>query len=138
MAKYGPSSVTIQVDDSGGTPRDLSANILTINGFKVNSILEDSNGFGVSWRESLAVGIRFVDDIVLGGFYDDATNDVHAVLSGVAATVGQATRTFQLTYGGGLSSSVECNIMDYARNPAREGLTRFEATLKATGAVTEV
>jgi hypothetical protein len=61
VAKYGPSSVTITLDDSGGTARDLSQYIISIGGIKINAGMVDSTGFGDSWTESLSTGKRFMD-----------------------------------------------------------------------------
>lgn len=138
MAKYGSNSVTINVDNSGGTPVDMSQHVLEINGIEIEAILEESHSFGDAWFESLAVGLRRMAPVVLGGFYDDAAStgpDVifNAVANGPAAT----TRTFQVVYGASKSTSVETLIAKYGRKLSRGALHRYETTLQPTGAVTE-
>lgn len=138
MAKYGSNSVTVNYDNSGGTPVDMSQHTLDINGVEIEAILEETHSFGDSWFESLAVGLRKMADVVLGGFYDDAAStgpDVvyNAVVSGPTS----ATRTLQIIYGASKSTSVETLNMKYGRKLARGVLHKYEVTLRPTGTVTE-
>lgn len=138
MAKYGSNSVTINFDNSGGTPVNMSDYILTINGVDIEAILEESHSFGKSWREFLATGIRQVGEITLGGFYDDtASSGPDAIFNAVASGPSAGTRTLQVVYGGGKSTSVECVIKAYNRRPVRGELTKFEVVLAPSGQVTE-
>lgn len=139
MAKYGSSSVTINVDDSGGTPRDLTQYTLSLSAMEVESILEESHGFGDSWREHLAVGLRQMSPIVIEGFYDDtATTGPHVTLIDLADAPADATKTITVVWGGGKSTAIECLISKYSRIPERGKLTRFRAELQPTGQNTEV
>lgn len=138
MAKYGSNSVVVNYDNSGGTPVDMSQHTLDINGVEVEAILEETHSFGDSWFESLAVGLRRMADVVLGGLYDDAAStgpDViyNAVVSGPTST----TRTLQIVYGSTKSTSVETLNMKYGRKLARGALQKYEVVLRPTGAVTE-
>lgn len=137
MANYGPNSLQIQVDDSGGVLRNMTAYILTINDVSVEAVMEETQAFGKAWKESLATGVRFMAPIVLGGLYDDVANGPDAVFVGVASGPAAATRTFQVTYGAAKSTSVETLVAKYVRKPDRNALTKFEATLQPTGTVTE-
>lgn len=137
MSNYGPSSLVIMVDDSGGTPRNMTAFILTINDVSVEAVMEETQAFGKAWKESLATGVRFLQPIVLGGLYDDVANGPDAVFVGVASGPSATTRTFAVTYGGAKSTSVETLISKYSRKPDRNALLKFEATLQPTGTVTE-
>lgn len=138
MANYGPSSIIVQVDDSAGVLRVMTPYILSINDISIEAVMEETQSFGDAWRESLAVGVRFMGDIVLGGLFDDAASTgPDAIFIGVATGPTVATRTFSIAYGGTKTTSVETLIQKYVRKPDRNALTKFEATLRPTGAVTE-
>lgn len=138
MAKYGSNSVTISVDDAGGTLRDMTQHTLDINGVEIEAILEESHSFGDAWFESLAVGLKRMADVVLGGLYDDtATTGPDVVYNNFPAGPSASTRTFTCAYGGSKSTSVESLLMKYGRKLQRGALHKYEATLRPTGAVTE-
>lgn len=138
MAVYGPTNIIIKVDDSGGVLRTMTPYILTINDVSIEAVMEESQSFGDAWRESLATGVRFMADINLGGLYDDtAATGPDVVFKGVASSPTEATRTFEITYGGTKTTSVETLIQKYSRKPDRNGLTKYDVTLRPTGAVTE-
>lgn len=139
MAKYGSSSVSINVDDSAGVARDLSQYIRNDVMVEIESILTESHAFGDSWVEQLAVGLRKLGAIPLEGFYDDtATSGPHVVLSDLATGPASITKTITIVWGGGKSVAVETLISKYARKASPGTLTGFSATLTPTGAVTEV
>lgn len=139
MANYGPANIAISFDDSGGTLRVITPFILSINDIAVEAALEETQAFGKSWRESLATGIRFMADIVMGGLFDDTTvTGPDVVFKGVASAPSTATRTFTIGYGAALTTTVETVLFKYVRKPDRNGLTKFEASARPTGAVTEV
>jgi len=139
MAKYGSSSVTINVDDSGGVARDLTQYIRNSVVAEIESILTQSHAFGDSWLEFLAVGLRKLGPIDLEGFYDDtATSGPHVVLSDLATGPASITKTITIVWGGGKSVASEALINKYARKSMPGALTEFKAQLTPTGAVTEV
>src|SRR5438045_9625531 len=108
MANYGPTSLAITFDDSGGTPRVMTPYILTVNDVSVEAALEETQAFGKAWRESLATGIRFMQDIVLGGLFDDtAATGPDAVFNAPAPTPATATRSLLIGYGGPTTWTVE-------------------------------
>lgn len=139
MAKYGPASITVEYDNSGGTPVDISQHVLTINDVDVEELLEEVHSFGDDWEESLPIGIGRMAPITLGGIYDDAADgpdDLFAdrIPEGPAAN----TRTLTITWGGSKTTSVETFLQMFKRQAARDGLTKFEVTLQPTADVTEV
>lgn len=140
MAKYGSSSIVIEIDSTeGGTLSDISQYVQTINGVEVEAILQESHSFGDSWFEHLATGMRKMNPVVLGGFYDDtATTGPNAIFINVQDSPADATRTLKITWGGTKTTTVEVWIQKYTRQATRNELTRFEATLQPSGAVTEV
>ena len=139
MAKYGSNSLTIQVDSTeGGSLSDISNYITSINGVEVEAVLAESHAFGDSWFEHLATGLRKMNPVVLGGFYDDtASTGPNAIFVGVQDSPADQTRTLQITWGGSKTTTVEVWIQKYSRMATRNELTRFEVTLQPTGAVTE-
>jgi hypothetical protein len=138
VAKYASPSVVIEIDDSGGTPVDISQHVLEMNGIEIETLLEEGQTFGDSWFESFAVGIRKLADITLSGFYDDtALTGPDVLLNAVFTAPTTTTRTLKVTYGGGKSTAVEVIIYKYKRLPVRNGMTKYEVMLRPTGAVTE-
>lgn len=137
MAKYGPSSVAITLDDSGGTARNLSQYITSIGGIKINAGMVDSTGFGDSWKESLSTGVRSMDDISIEAWYDDTSNTTDAVLGDVANGPADQQKTLVVTYGGSKTTTVEGWIVDYERVLDRDSLHLVRATFRPSGAATE-
>ena len=139
MAKYGSNSLRIDFDDSGASPVDMSQHILEINAVRVEAILEESHSFGDSWFESLATGLRRMQDLELSGFYDDAASTgPDVIFNAVFSAPADATRTLKFTWGGSKTTSVETLIMFYERRAAVATLHRYTVGLRPTGTVTEV
>ena len=137
MAKYGPSSVAITLDDSGGTARNLSQYIISIGGIKINAGMVDSTGFGDSWAESLSTGLRSMDDITIEAWYDDTSNTTDAVLGDVANGPADQQKTLVVTYGASKTPTVEGWITDYERVLDKDSLHIVRATFRPSGAATE-
>jgi hypothetical protein len=131
VAKYGSSSLVIEFDNSGGTLVDITQHVTGINGINIEAILEEGTTYGDSWVEQLFTGVKQVPDITIDGFYDDtASTGPNALFNDVGAT-----RTLKLTFGGSNTATVETVIKSYARNPVRKELTKYQAVLAPTGAV---
>ena len=138
MAKYGSNSVTINFDNSGGTPVDMSQHVLECNGVEIEAILEESHSFGDAWFESLGTGLRKMAPVVLMGLYDDTSSTgPDAIFNAVNSGPSVSTRTLQIVYGSTKSTSVETLIAKYTRKIARQVLHKYEVTLQPSGAVTE-
>lgn len=139
MAKYGSGSIVIMFDNSGGTPVNMTAYVLTFNGMDIEGVTEDSTPFGVTWREFLAAGMRGITEITLGGMYDDtATTGPDVIFNAPASAPSTATRTLTVTWGGTKTTSAETFIRSYRRRPAVGTITKYEVALQPTGTVTEV
>ena len=137
MAKYGPSSVAVTLDESGGTARNLSQYITSLGGIIINAGMVDSTGFGDSWKESLSTGVRSMDDISIEAWYDDTSNTTDAVLGDVANGPADQQKTLVVTYGGSKTTTVEGWIVDYERVLDRDSLHVVRATFRPSGAATE-
>ena len=143
MANRGQPDFAITVTTTSATAafRDISQQVLTFNGWNIEAVLQQSDAFGDAWREHLYTGIRQMDDLTLGGFYEDT-----ATATGVNAIFGNATdlgaeREMELNAGLGVVGASEISHFDiivksYKRQPTRGELTAFELVVTPTGAVT--
>ena len=114
----------------------MSQYVQEIGGIEIEALTEDSGGFGDSWEEVLATGLKKVGGLTIKGIYDDtATTGPNVIWNAAGNTT---SRTLKVTWGGSKTTSVETIITKYVRAPQRGALTKFEVTLAATGAVTEV
>jgi hypothetical protein len=140
MAKYGPASLRVEYDNSAGTLVDISQHVLEINDVSVENLVEMTRSFGDSWDESLPIGVGKMSDVTISGVYDDtaATAPDALFANRVPELPGANTRTLKLTWGGTKTTSVETVLMKYDRTADRTALTKWSATLRPTGAVTEV
>jgi len=87
--------VKILLDDSGGTPRDISASVSTIGGVGLNNEQVDVTTLSDSVMQYLSG--RGDSTIELGGpFNNTATTGAHGVLSGLNGTNTAATLTIQI------------------------------------------
>ena len=75
MAKYGPSVVTVTIDDApGGTPRIITPYVTSIGGIGLEAITQQTNPFGVAFESHTPVGLDKVADIPIAGFLDDTAS----------------------------------------------------------------
>ena len=137
MAKYGSNSLSVSLDNSGGTPVAMTAYITAINAVTVEALLEESHSFGDSWFESLATGMRRMSPVEISGIYDDAAAGPDAIFNSPASAPSTSTRTLLITWGGSKTTSVETVITSFTRGATRNELTSYSVTLTPTGTVTE-
>ena len=128
MAKYGSNSQSFSVNGV-----DVTQYIDTFNGLDIESMTQETHTFGDEWVEELATGVSNGNEFTLGGFYDDENNGPKTVFQ---ANRGQVV-PIVLTWGGANTSTFNALIRRWRRLPTRGQLTRFEAVLKPSGAVTE-
>lgn len=134
MANFGYDDLTVEIDDAvSGSLQDISNEVWTINGMDVQAVLQESHGAGDSWMEKLFTGLKQAADITITGPYDDGAGTATGYLQGGEGEV----RTFQLTWDGTATSTVEVLIQSFKRLPARGTVTGYEAILVPTGAVVE-
>ena len=67
MANSTPAGIVIMYDNSGGTPVDITAHVLSINDIDIESVLEEVRPLGVSWDKFLPIGVAKVAAIELSG-----------------------------------------------------------------------
>ena len=138
MATKGQADTQVRVTTTSATAafQDISNQVMEITGLKAEALVEESDAFGDSWRENLYTGIRRQDDIVLSGILDDVA------ASGVKAIFGQATDLgaervikVNVTTASGVRKT-DVIVLSYEDQPTRGALTRFQVTLRPTGALT--
>ena len=137
--KSTPADIIITLDDAGGDARIITPYVLTINDVDIESLMEETHPFGVSWEESLPIGIGRMAPIELGGLWDDtAVLGPDVMFSGAAPQTPATTqRTLEITWYTGKTTAVECYVTSYKRTADRNGLTKWSATLQPTGTVQE-
>ena len=140
MANYGPADLTIEYDNSGGTPVDITAHVLTINDVDVENITEEVRPFGAAWDVHLTIGVGRVPIIELGGVYDDiAATGPDALFAGrVPEGPGAASRTLILTWGSTKTTTVETILVAYRRTEDKNAVVKWMARIQPTGPVVEV
>lgn len=138
MSKYGSASVTITLDDSGGTPRIITAFVLSMGGLKITNKTQISTAYGDAWEKALVTGIRAGTPIALSGLFDDTA--VTGTLATLTVTDADAvpgfTRTLSIVVGGGHTYLAEVILADSTVAPKTNALTDFAATLNPTGTIT--
>lgn len=133
FARFGFPDLQVEVDDSGGTPVDLTTFIDTIGGQSKEAVLEEITAAGDADERWAAVGLNRHGEITLGGKYDDtASVGPEVVLNSVGDT-----RTLKFTYGSTKTFQVECILKSFAVGMTQGSLHTFEAVLRPTGASIE-
>jgi len=138
MAKYGSASVTITLDDSGGTPRIITGFVLSMGGLKITNKTQPSTPFGVGWEQTLVTGMRAGDKIQLQGLYDDTADTGTAatlLVTDADAAIG-FTRALVIVVGGAKTYTAEVILEESSINPKTGALTEYSATLQPTGTIT--
>jgi hypothetical protein len=135
--KYGSPSVTVTLDDSGGTPRVITGHVLTMGGAKITANMMPSHTFGDAWEEHTPTGLQKGEDMTLEGFWDTtATTGPHAVFGTLDSSPQGTTRTLVIVFGDSKTVTMEVRQVDYEVLAVVGELTKFRALLRPTGAVT--
>jgi hypothetical protein len=129
--KHGSAEVTISYDDGpGGTPRTITAFILTMGAVKLSSQFDPSTPYGASVMSKLPTGLTEIPDIDLEGFWDDtATTGPHTVFLAPDTSPQAATRTLAIVFGNSKTWTSEGYLMEYEVLAKAGNLTRFKAKL---------
>lgn len=141
MAKYGPSVVTVTIDDApGGTPRIITPYVTSIGGIGLESITEQTNPFGVTSEQHTPVGLDKTADIDIQGFFDDtAAVGPKAVffvaanwaLDKAPASVGRVLVILAAT---AMTFTVTVHLVKAEIGLKRDGLTEYTATVRQKSA----
>ena len=90
MAKFpADGSSYIEVDDSGGTPRNLSPYVDEIQLLGQKVVFLDVTGLSDTGPSGVIAGIQLSQDFILRGAFDDQTiTGPDAVLTGIVGQIG--------------------------------------------------
>jgi len=125
MAKQTGLGDYLAVDDSGGTPRDIS-NDIGDYGINISQELIETTGLDKSARERIT-GMSD-SDVTLNGFFNPASNKSHDVFK-----TRTGTRTFDLRIGGNTSSNpklaMEMQVASYNISRGSDGSLTWTAGL---------
>ncbi len=135
MAKYGGKDFALSF-----AGQNMTAHIQTINGFDVEALTVDGKPFGQATPKPIPTGDLQYSDVEVGGLYDDtAVTGPDAVFRGNLPT-GPATASSALvmTWGGTKTTTTQAFCVKFTRKATKNQITEFSATLRITGALTEV
>jgi hypothetical protein len=128
MAKESGIGVTVTVDDSGGTGRDISNDVGSLQ-FATPRGVQDVTGVDSAANERLQLLADFSITLT-GAAFNDAANLSHAVFSTVPST--SVARTTALAHSGN-TLSCETLYSDYQLSRSQAG----ELTWSAPGALSD-
>ena len=128
MAKESGLGMTVAVDDSGGSARTISNDIVSID-FSTPRGVQDVTGVNSSGMERLLLLADF--SVTISGVFNDASNMSHDVFKTVSSA--SVTRTVTITHSG-KSLPNETAFTDYSlsRSPAGELTYSAPGTLNST------
>jgi hypothetical protein len=137
--KHGSTEITITVDDAqGGTGRAVTPYVTTISGIKITAISQVITAFGDTFEKNSPTGVKKIDPITLGGFFDDtATVGPHVVFLTPDVTIYDGTtatsRTVVIVFGNSKTFTVEALLTSYDVMGKNGNLTEYQAVLTPTG-----
>ena len=138
MAKAHGKDAVFKVDDSGGTLRDISAYLVSLDGLPGTPELHDVTGAGGSSGRSFIRGLENVTFTARLVWDDTATTGSWTVASGLRTT--SATASFEFGPEGGTGGDVkmsgECWLTSLSSPMDIGNATFVEAEFQVDGAVT--
>ena len=128
--------IYVTTASSTGAFHNIAPFVRSISGLNIEAMLQETHGFGESWVEQSYVGMRRVDDITIGGYYDDvAASGPHAIFGALAAL--GAERVIKFDFGTTNEyPKVDVVVKNYRRTGTVGEFTGYEVVLAPTGAVT--
>ena len=136
MARVGWDVHAVSLDNSGGTPTDISAYVTEISGLEREVVTQDVTAAGDDDEVHAPVGLKRASEVTLKGPYDDGASSLNGVAQGLVGLT--ASSTLLITWKSGKTSSFETFLVRYRRLPSKGSFTMVEVVLQPTGAVTEV
>ena len=121
MAKESGLGMAIAVDDSGGSARTLSNDIVSVDWTTPREV-QDITGLDKSARETLLTLADFT--ITINGIFNDSSNMSHDVFKTVSST--SVARTVTLTISGQTLPN-ETNFTDYSLSRGTTGELTYTA-----------
>ena len=137
MSKYSSKDFVIKIDKSdGGALQDMSSYIDQLPEIVKLFNTVEATCASDTYEKAIATGIIGLQQITIGGFYDDTASTGPDAVFNTAGYAG-AERTLEITYGSTKKTTVEVIIVEYARLGKVKDETRFRAVLRPTGTLTE-
>lgn len=141
MAKYGPSVVTVTIDDApGGTARIITPYVLSIGGLELESITQQTNPFGVTSVAHTPVGLDQTPDIPIMGLLDDtASVGPKAVFFNASnwaldRAPGSAGRILVILAATAMTFTITVHLVKATLGLKRDGLTEYTALVRQKSA----
>jgi len=134
--KYGPSSVTVTLEDGpGGTARSLQNFIIEGIQVKQTSVMADTTALGDSFEEHTPVGMRRTEAITLTVIWDTTgTTGTHAVLNAVDDGPQDDGRQLVVVFGDSKTYTVDVRLTSYEVIAQNDNIQTAVAELLPTGA----
>lgn len=136
MARVGWDVLAVSLDDSGGTPTDISAYVTEVDGLDRENVLQDVTAAGDGDEAHAPVGLKKAGPVTLTGPYNDDASGLNGIVQALMGLM--VSSTLLITWKAGKTSSMECFLETYGRSPAKGAFHKVKAVLRVTGAVTEV
>jgi hypothetical protein len=138
--KHGSAEWTISIDDApGGTLRAITPYVTSIGGIKITAITQVTTAFGDTWVKNSPTGLKRVEPIAIGGFFDDtAIVGPHVVFIAPDVTIYDGTtatsRTLTIVVANTPKTfSVEVLLVSYEVLGKNGNLSEYKADLLPTG-----
>lgn len=134
MTAPGPSDRSLSVDDSGGTPTNLDAVLISATGLgEIERIIEEVTGPTDTTPAKLDVGFEQCPDVVLVLQGDDGGSPDPVAMF---VTTRTGSRTITATHKTGWTWAVEAFVKSVKPPWVVRGKTHVEVTLSPYGAIT--
>lgn len=127
MSKLTALGMTVNLDDSGGTPRDITNDVQSITLNTPRGVI-DASGLDKTGYERL-LGRSDVTGS-LNGYFDAGSNLAHAVLKTVPTQAGTVTRTLAIGFSTG-TATAEVVVSDYGITIGQDGAMTWTAPYQA-------
>jgi hypothetical protein len=129
------STTMVQYTDSpGGTLRNVTSQIRTIGGLKIEQITEENSPFGATSEAYVMVGKQKFADVQMDGDWDTtALTGSHAVFGTPDTDPNGATRSLVVTPGGSKTLTVPTRLVSFEIKMVDSKITGYAAVVRQAG-----
>lgn len=128
---YSSPDFKIEIQKGGDPAVDISNYVDNYGELSVEALIEDTTGFGKTFREYQASRVKAAAEITLEGFYTVGEGSAVETLNDVGATI-----TVTNTWGESDSDSYDAIIKTFVKRPVKDQLTRWSCTIQPSGEIT--
>ena len=134
--RYGPSSVTVTLEDGpGGSAQNLENFLLNGVSAKDMSEMEETTALGDAWKERVPIGIRDSPDLDLEMIWDTtATTGTHAIFLAVDDGPQDTPRELVIVFGDSKTWTRDYRLAEMEVVAITTAIQKINAKLMATGA----